>query len=177
MLIFWNACSNADCDLCAIICLNEMEKSNFFLQRMWYAWHCLSILAFNWGWICGMFCCRFQWAELWMLALLYPLLSNSVCVAWHLSLLPPSRPPPLFSAAQWDHVVLLIFQQRPLSLLPLSRFLLLSSSPFYRTGFASSFSSAVVTCFYALVSCKHWCTVNLNNVVIFTYIFTISSHH
>ncbi len=116
---------------------------------MWNAWHCLSILAFHWGWICGVFCCRFQWAEPWMLAFFIPYWAT-VCVRLGIS---PSRPPPLFSAAQWDHVVLLIFQQRPLSLLPRSRF-----SYFLHLHFIvqASFSSAVVTCFYTFFTLMHY---------------------
>lgn len=61
--------------------------------------------------------------------------SAVVCGGWHLALRLSCLPPPLFSALQWDHVVLLISQQWPYSLpfplFSLSTFphSLLSSSP------------------------------------------------
>lgn len=42
--------------------------------------------------------------------------SAVVCGGWHLALRLSCLPPPLFSALQWDHVVLLISQQWPYSL-------------------------------------------------------------
>lgn len=42
--------------------------------------------------------------------------STVVCGGWHLALRHSCLPPPLFSALQWDHVVLLISQQWPYSL-------------------------------------------------------------
>lgn len=42
--------------------------------------------------------------------------SDVVCGGWHLALRLSCLPPPLFSALQWDHVVLLISQQWPYSL-------------------------------------------------------------
>lgn len=42
--------------------------------------------------------------------------SSVVCGGWHLALRLSCPPPPLFSALQWDHVVLLISQQWPYSL-------------------------------------------------------------
>lgn len=59
--------------------------------------------------------------------------STVVCGGWHLALRLSCLPPPLFSALQWDHVVLLISQQWPYSLpfplfsLPLSPHFLIPS--------------------------------------------------
>lgn len=59
--------------------------------------------------------------------------SAVVCGGWHLALRLSCLPPPLFSALQWDHVVLLISQQWPYSLpfplfsLPLSPHFLIPS--------------------------------------------------
>lgn len=61
--------------------------------------------------------------------------SAVVCGGWHLALRLSCLPPPLFSALQWDHVVLLISQQWlyslpfPLFSLPTFPHSLLSSSP------------------------------------------------
>lgn len=72
-----------------------------------------------------------------------------VCGGWHLALRHSCLPPPLFSALQWDHVVLLISQQWPHSL-PFSL-----CSPFLFTFPHSLLSSSPLTPTHPADSASH----------------------